>query len=113
MSLVLLGLCHGYHSNKRTVGANEFTDHVILVEVEDLNQFGIPEVKTVQVKLSKAQMDGGFNNLWNQHKGKTVAVPVFVSPWASKAGNAGHDLRLAGDGKPLNVQAIKPVAAAS
>ena len=49
MSLVLLGLCHGYHSNKRTVGANEFTDHVILVEVEDLNQFGIPEVKTVQV----------------------------------------------------------------
>ena len=113
MSLVLLGLCHGYHSNQRTVGQNQFTDHVVLVEVEQLNQFGIPEVKTVQVKLSKKHMEQGLNNAWNQLKGKTVSVPVFVGAWASKAGNPGYDLWLAGDGKPLNIQAVKPVAAAS
>jgi hypothetical protein len=114
MSLALLGLCHGYHSNQRTVGQNQFTDHVVLVEVEQLNQFGIPEVKTVQVKLSKKHMEQGLNNVWNQLKGKTVSVPVFVGAWASKAGNAGFDLRLSGDGKPMNLQlASKPVAASA
>jgi hypothetical protein len=113
MALVLLGLCHGYNSNQRQVGDKSFTDHQILVEVEQLNQYGIPEVKTIAVKLSKKHMEQGLNNAWNQLKGKTVSVPVFVGAWASKAGNAGYDLWLAGDGKPLNIQAIKPVAAAS
>lgn len=113
MSLVLLGLCHGFHSNQRTVGQNQFTDNVILVEVEQINQFGIPEVKTVQVKLSKKHMEGGLNNLWNQHKGKPVSVPVFVGAWASKAGNAGFDLWLSGDGRPLNLQQVKAPAASA
>lgn len=115
MSLVLLGLCHGFYSNNRTVGQNTFTDNVVLVEVEQVNQFGINENKTVQVMLSKKQMEQGLNNVWNQLKGKTVAVPVFVSSWASKSGSSvGYDLRLSGDGKPLNLQLAKPpVQAAS
>ncbi|MCY1376483.1 hypothetical protein D9M68_483610 [compost metagenome] len=114
MSLVLIGLCHGYNSNTRTVGDKTFTDHQVLVEVEQLNQFNIPEVKTIAVKLSKKHMDAGLNNVWNQLKGKQVAAPVFVGAWASKAGNAGFDLWLSGDGKPVNLQLVKqPVAAAS
>jgi len=114
MSLVLLGLCHGFHTNTRTVGANTFVDNQVLVEVEQLNQYGIAEVKTIAVKLSKKHVEQGMGNVWNQYKGKTVAVPVFIGAWASKAGNAGFDHWLAGDGKPMNVQAIKPpVAAAS
>lgn len=46
-------------------------------------------------------MDQGIQHIWNQNKGKTVSVPVFVSAWASKAGNAGFDLYLSGDGKPV------------
>jgi hypothetical protein len=113
MSLALLGLCHGYQTINRQVGDNSFTDHVVLVEVEQINQFGITEVKTEKVKLSKKHMELGLNNAWNQLKGKPVSIPVFVGAWASRAGNAGFDLWLAGDGKPLNLQAVKPVAAAS
>ena len=109
MSLVLLGLCHGFHQHKRTVGNNEFTDNQVLIEVEQVNQFGIPEVKTVAVKLSKRHVEGGVQHLWGQMKGKQVAVPVFVGPWASKAGNAGFDLWLSGEGKPLNIQQVQPV----
>lgn len=113
MSLLLLGLCHGFHTKPRQVGTNTFTDNQVLIEVEQINQYGIPEVKTVVVKLSKAHMEQGMNHLWDQQKGKTVAVPVFVAPWASKAGNAGFDLFLAGDGKPEQLQRLQPVKAAS
>lgn len=113
MSLVLLGLCHGFHTNTRQMGTNVFVDNSVLIEVEQQNQFGIAEVKTVQVKLSKKHMEQGIEKLWHQFKGKTVSVPVFVGAWASKAGNAGFDLWLSGDGKPMNVQQIKPVQAAS
>lgn len=114
MSLVLMGKCHGYNQTHRTFGSNEFVDNLVLVEVEQINQYGIPEVKTVSVKLSKRQMENGFNNLWDQLKGKLVSIPVFVGPWSSKGGNAGYDLWLAGDGKPLNIQQVpaKPVQAA-
>jgi len=111
--LVLLGLCHGFNSNTRQIGSNTFTDNQVLIEVEQLNQYGIPEVKTVAVKLSKKHMEAGLNNSWNQMKGKNVSIPVFVGAWASKAGNAGFDYWLAGDGKALNVQLVKPVQAAS
>jgi len=113
MSLVLLGLCHGFNSNTRTVGTNTFIDNQVLVEVEQLNQYGIPEVKTIPVKLSKKHVESGIGNAWNQLKGKQVSVPVFVGAWASKAGNAGFDLWLSGDGKPMNVQQVKPLQAAS
>ena len=111
--LVLIGLCHGYHSNIRTVGQNSYTDHLLLLEVEQVNQFGIAENKTIQVKLSKKHMEQGVNNVWNQLKGKQVSCPVFVSAWSSKSGNAGFDFWLSGDGKPVNVQLAKPVQAAS
>ncbi|MNZ53305.1 hypothetical protein D3C78_711790 [compost metagenome] len=113
--LAMIGLCHGFHSNVRTVGSNNFTDNLLLIEVETTNQYGIPEVKTEKIKLSKKHMELGVNNLWNQLKGKQVSVPVFVQAWASKAGNAGYDLWLSGDGRPLNIQAVKaaPVSAAS
>lgn len=113
MSLVLLGLCHGFHTKSRQFNDNTFVDNQILIEVEQLNQYGIAEVKTVVVKLSKAHMEQGIQHLWDQHKGKTVAVPVFVSPWASKAGNAGFDLILSGDGKPEQLQRVQSVKAAS
>jgi hypothetical protein len=113
MSLLLLGLCHGFNSNTRTVGQNTFTDNQVLVEVEQLNQYGIPEVKTVAVKLSKKHVEMGIGNVWNQLKGKQVSVPVFVGAWASKAGNAGFDLWLSGDGKPMNVQQVKPLQASA
>ncbi|AOE85579.1 DNA-binding protein [Pseudomonas sp. TCU-HL1] len=112
MSLVLVGLCHGYHANHRMVRDQSFTDHQLLVEVVDTNRYGFEETKTIAVKLSKAHMDKGVQHVWDQYKGKQVSVPVFVGAWASKAGNAGFDLILAGEGKPLNLQlATKPVAA--
>ncbi len=112
--LTLTGLCHGYNSNTRTIGPNQFTDHQVLIEVSDLNQYGIPEVKTVAVKLSKKHMEEGYNNAWNQQKGKTVSIPVRVGAWASKAGNAGYDFWLAGDGKPVPFQlATAPAARAT
>ena len=111
--LVLVGLCHGFKTTQRTVGANEFTDNQVLIEVQQENQYGIPEVKTVAVKLSKKHMLSGLNHVWDQLKGKQVSVPVFVTAWASKAGNAGHDLWLSGDGKPVNMQLAAPVRAAS
>lgn len=114
MSLVLLGLCHGFHTHTRIHGQNTFVDNQILVEIEQQNQYGIPEVKTVAVKVSKKHMEQGINHLWDQLKGKTVSVPVFVAPWSSKAGNAGYDLILSGDGKPEQVQRIPaPVKQAS
>lgn len=111
--LALIGLCHGFNTNTRTVGQNIFTDNQVLIEVEQTNQYGLPEVKTVAVKLSKKHMELGLNNVWNQLKGKQVSVPVFVGAWASKAGNAGYDLWLSGEGKPLNIQLVKAVQQAS
>lgn len=111
--LALIGLCHGFNTNTRQVGQNTFTDNQVLIEVEQTNQYGLPEVKTVAVKLSKKHMELGMNNVWNQLKGKQVSVPVFVGAWASKAGNAGYDLWLSGDGKPLNIQLVKAVQQAS
>ena len=109
--LLLTGLCHGYKANNRTVGANQFTDHLLLVEVQDKNQYGIDETKTIGIKLSKADIDGGIQHLYDQFKGKPLTVPVRVGPWASKAGNAGYDFWLSGDRKPIQMQ-IKPPAAA-
>lgn len=111
--LALIGLCHGFNTNTRTVHQNTFTDNQVLIEVEQTNQYGLPEVKTVAVKLSKKHMELGLNNVWNQLKGKQVSVPVFVGAWASKAGNAGYDLWLSGEGKPLNIQLVKAVQQAS
>lgn len=111
--LLLTGLCHGYKANQRTVGANQFTDHLVLVEVQDTNQFGIPETKTIGIKLSKADVDTGLQHVYDQYKGKPISVPVRVGPWASKAGNAGFDFWLSGDRKPVQMQLKAPIAAAS
>lgn len=111
--LLLTGLCHGYKANQRTVGANQFTDHLLLIEVQDTNQFGIAETKTVGVKLSKNDVDQGLQHVYDQYKGKPVSVPVRVGPWASKAGNAGFDFWLSGDRKPVQMQLKAPIAAAS
>lgn len=111
--LALIGLCRGFHTNTRTVGTNTFIDNSVLIEVEQANQYGLNETKTIAVKLSKKHMESGMNNLWGQYNGKQVSVPVFVSAWASKSGNAGFDYWLSGDGKPLNLQlAPAPVKAA-
>lgn len=111
--LLLTGYCHGYKANKRTVGPNEFTDNLLLVEVQDINQFGIAETKTIGIKLSKADIDAGIHHVYDGLKGKQVTAPVRVGPWASKAGNAGFDYWLSGDRRPVNMQLVKPVAAAS
>lgn len=111
--LLLTGLCHGYKSNKRTVGTNEFVDHLVLLEVQDLNQYGIAETKTQSIKLSKADIENGVQHQYEALKGKAVSVPVRVGPWASKAGNAGFDFWISGDRKPVNMQIRQPVAAAS
>lgn len=111
--LLLTGLCHGYKANTRTQGANQFTDHLVLVEVQDSNQYGIHETKTVAVKLSKADIDGGIQHLYDQYKGKPISLPVRVGPWASKAGNAGFDFWLSGDRKPVQMQLKAPIAAPS
>lgn len=110
--LLLTGLCHGYKANTRTQGTNQFTDHLVLVEVQDTNQYGIAETKTVGIKLSKADVEAGLQHAYDQYKGKPVSVPVRVGPWASKAGNAGYDFWLSGDRKPVQMQ-LKPAVAAA
>lgn len=109
--LVLIGLCHGFHSNTRTIGEKTFVDNQVLVEVQQMSQYGTPEVKTIPVKLSKRQFENGVQHVWEKLKGTQVSVPVFIGAWASKAGNAGYDIWLSGDGKPVNVQLAKPAAA--
>lgn len=104
MSLVLIGLCYGYNKNTRTFGEKEYTDHNVLIEVEAINRYGIAERKTEAVKLSKAMVDKGMQHVWDQLKGQQVSVPVFISAWVSKAGSAGYDMYLSGEGKPLNLQ---------
>lgn len=111
--LLLTGLCHGYKLNTRQQGTNTFTDHFVLVEIQDTNQYGIAETKTVAIKLAKGDVEGGLNHVYDQYKGKQVSVPVRVSAWASKAGNAGFDFWLSGDRKPVAIQMGKPLAAAS
>lgn len=109
--LLLTGLCHGYKANVRQFNGNEYTDHLILLETQDTNQYGISETKTTSIKLSKADMEGGIHHLYDQFKGKPLTVPVRVGAWTSKAGNAGFDFWLSGDRKPVQMQ-IKPPAAA-
>lgn len=111
--LALIGVCHGYHVNSRQFNGNTFQDHLIVLEVEQINQFGITENKTVTVKVGKKLVEQGVTNIYNQLKTKQISVPVFVGAWASKSGNAGFDYWLSGDGKPLNLQHAKPVAQAS
>lgn len=109
MSLVLIGLCHGYNKNVRTFGDKEFTDHNLLIEVETVNRYGYPERKTEAVKFPKAMIEKGMQHVWDQLKGQQVSVPVFVSTWVSKGGTNGYDMYLSGDGKPLNLQ-LAPAA---
>ncbi|WP_447560806.1 DNA-binding protein [Pseudomonas aeruginosa] len=113
--LALIGLCQGYYSDTRNVntanGPSQIVEHSVLVQVEQTNKFGMPETKVVQVRISKRHMDGGLNNVWKMEKGKTVSVPVFIRPWASKSGNAGFDYWLSGDGMPLKLQAVQEKAA--
>jgi len=115
--LLLIGFCQGYFCETRQVRDNSITEHSVLVQTTVTNKFGLQEEKFIQVRLSKKHMESGINNVWNQLKDKQVAVPVFVQPWASKAGNAGFDYWLSGDGKPVtNLQLSKspaPVAAVS
>lgn len=111
--LLLTGLCHGYKQNVRQQGTNTFQDNFVLVEIQDTNQYGIAETKTIVIKLSKADVDTGLQHVYDQYKGKQVSVPVRVSPWASKAGNAGFDFWLSGDRKPIAIQLGKPLQAAS
>ncbi|HDQ8769402.1 TPA: hypothetical protein QBP35_006501, partial [Pseudomonas aeruginosa] len=114
--LALIGLCQGYYSETRTIngqnGQTQITEHSVLLQVEQPNKFGLIEQKIIAVRLSKKHMEGGLNNAWNQQKGKVVSMPVFVQAWASRAGNAGYDYWLSGDGLPLNLQAAQPVKAA-
>lgn len=109
--LVLIGLCHGFHSNTRKFGDKEFTDHQVLIEVQQTSQYGTSEVKTIPVKLSKRQHENGVQHVWEKLKGTQVSVPVFIGAWASKSGSAGYDIWLSGDGKPANVQLGKSAAA--
>lgn len=111
--LLLTGLCHGYKANVRQFNGQEYTDHLLLVETQDTNQFGIAETKTTSIKLSKADMEAGIHHVYDQIKGKPVTMAVRVGAWTSKAGNAGFDLWLSGDRRPVNMQIAKPVAAAS
>ncbi|OKN68453.1 hypothetical protein AM433_006785 [Pseudomonas aeruginosa] len=112
--LALIGLCQAITCETRTVngqnGQQQITEHSVLVQVEQPNKFGLIEQKVIAVRISKRHMDGGLNNAWNQQKGKTVSVPVFVQAWASRAGNAGFDFWLSGDGLPLQLQAVQPAA---
>lgn len=111
--LLLTGLCHGYKANTRNFNGQEFVDHLLLIETQDTNQYGISETKTVSIKLSKADLENGVQHSYDQLKGKPVTAPVRVGTWASKAGNAGFDFWLSGDRKPVNMQIAKPLQAAS
>ncbi|OTI96531.1 hypothetical protein CAZ12_34240, partial [Pseudomonas aeruginosa] len=93
--LALSALCQCYYCETRTVngqnGQQQITEHSVLGQVEQPNKCGLIEQKIIAVRISKRHMDGGVNNAWDQQKGKTVSVPVFVQAWASRAGNAGFD----------------------
>lgn len=115
--LVIMGLCKGHFAKNKTVrGANgeqTITEHSILLEVTEQSRYGMEETKIKEVRLSKNHMSLGMEKLYDQLKEKQVSVPVFVQTWASKSNNSGHDLWLSGEGRPLNLQLVKSVAAAS
>ncbi|WP_417842193.1 DNA-binding protein [Terasakiella sp.] len=109
--LTLLGMCDGVFVKTKEVrgrdGSNvQIKEHYVLIQVEEQNQYDRVEVKTREVRMAKKHIDSGIDRLYDALKGKPVAVPVYVQAWASRAGNAGFDLWLSGDGKNANVQLI-------
>ena len=115
---LLIGFCQGYYLKERTVngakGQSNITEHYVLIQTTELNQFGLPEEKTTMVRLAKKHIENGVHHLWDQMKGKQVAACFFIQPWASKAGNAGYDRWFSGDGKPVtSIPGLtKPVSSA-
>lgn len=120
--LALLGLCKGHHVKtrdmKRPDGTEyKITEHSVLLQVEQFNQYDMPESKIIAVRMSKSQVDNGVDKIWDQLKERQVSADVYIQAWASKAGNAGYDYWLSSKGHPLNLQQVpatnKPQAVAN
>lgn len=57
--------------------------------------------ETVDVRISRNQLDARLDEYYQGMKDAHIVVPVFVKVWVSRSGNAGKDFYLSGDGKPL------------
>lgn len=60
------------------------------------------EMETVEVQLSKRQVETGVMATYERVKGQQVVAPFFDIAYVSKAGNVGSNYMLAGDGKPVS-----------
>lgn len=104
-----IGLCKGVTVKKKTVTNKEqkqveIEERYILVTTEGQDQWGQTVDITVGIRVGRNQthVEAEYNALLN----KPVAVPFFAKAYSSARGNAGLELWLSGDGKPVNLAAL-------
>ena len=104
--LMLSGQCLGVMSTDRTftdkqTGVNRaFTDNRLGIQFQKVGGFQ-GEYDTHSISLSKSQVDSGLVARFNDLKQKLITVPVYVHVFTSLGGRTGFELKLSGDGFPI------------
>ena len=105
MSLLLCGQVCGYKekgfTNKQT---GEYTPrHYIGIRTPKENGYE-DEFIIHDVRISSKLYQSGLQGKYEKIKGYDVKVPVFVTAWAGKNGNAGISYFFAEDGMPIEAK---------
>lgn len=104
--LMLSGQCLGVMStersfiDKQTGVARSFTDNRLGIQFQKVGGF-TGEYDTHSISLSKSQVDSGLVARFNELKQKQITVPVYVHAFTSSVGRTGYELKLSGDGFPI------------
>lgn len=101
MSLELTGQIAGYKQNPRQSNGKEWIEHVVGVTVPAVNGFE-GQTDLVLVKLDKKHVDLGLGPLYQNLRGRSVRVPVYVRAFPTRGG-AGYEFHLSGDGRPAEL----------
>lgn len=108
---VKIGLCKGTSEKLKN---NDFTEYYVLVSDEEQDEFGQMVEKTTGIRISKAQLDSGIRDVYDNLKGKQVCVPVYDRSWTSKdRTKSGVEKWLSRDGKPVPLVSAAQLKAAS
>ena len=104
-----VGLCKGTTIKTKTVTNKQqqqvqIEERYVLVVTESKDEWGQTVDVTQGIRIPKGlvHVEADYNNL----RDKPVAVPFFHKAYTSSRGNAGLELWLAGDGKPVNLAAL-------
>lgn len=100
--LFLGGICLGVKRVPKTnPTTNQKFDEVYLgISIPAVGGYA-GDHETVDVRISRNQLDARLDEFYLGMKDTPIVVPVFVKVWVSRSGNGGKDFYLSGDGKPL------------